>query len=232
MQVAVIIPYRDRGTDPLRAANLVRVLQHWGDFGAPIVIASDGRTGTEQFNRSKAYNKAAHLTDTRVYAESDMLIDFTQINQAIELAQEPGLVVPFTEYRYLSEQDSQLVRDGAEPATFTPQKVINKSTRSWLRTGPINILTRETLQAVGQWDETFEGSQWDDRAMNHAFEVCTQPTRFIDGPAWHLYHLPAHNGLHLTKADRQATNHNRARYYQYLQATTPQQIHALTKGTA
>lgn len=233
MQVAVCIPYRDRGLDPLRAANLKTVLQHWEGFGAPIIIATDGRTGDALFNRSKAYNKAAAMTkaEVLVYTESDMLIDYTQIRQAIDMAHYPGLVVPFTEYRYLSEQDSQQVRDGADPDEFTPQSVINKSTRSWLRTGPINVLTRETLNMVGQWDEQFEGSQWDDRAMNHAFQVCCQPARHVEGPAFHLHHLPGWKGHHLTKADREATNRNRARFYRYRQAATPQQIHALTKDT-
>ena len=232
MSVAVCIPFRDRGVDPLRAANLKRVLEHWADYGAPIVIASDGRTHDAQFNRSAAYNRAAALTDatTLVYTESDMLIDFTQIDQAVELAQaEPGLVVPFDEYRYLSETDSELVRQGGNPAWFEPESVISKDTRSFLRTGPINVLTRATLQAIGQWDEHFEGCWWDDRAMNHAFTICTQPTRHVPGPAYHLYHLPGWTGQHLTTEDKQATERNKQRWHQYQQATTPAHIRALTQ---
>ncbi len=71
--------------------------------------------------------------------------------------------------------------------------------------GAINIVSRATLNKVGGWDECFEGNWYDDVAMKIAFEKVGGITRWVDGPAFHLYHLPGHTGDHLTDADRAAT---------------------------
>lgn len=223
--VAVIIPFRDRGTDPLRAANLKRVMQHWG--GAAIIVG-DGYRGQEQFNRSAAYNRGAELTDADVivYAESDMLIPHSQIQEAAELAASaPGLVVPFTEYHYLTPLDSQDVRDGLlDPADCVAEFV--KDGRSC--TGAINVLSRETLDAVGGWDETFRGNWYDDTAMHIAFAITAGPTRWVNGPAYHVYHLPGWTGDHLTDEDKAATEANKARLRLYERAETAGRIRELT----
>lgn len=223
----VVIPFRDRG-DPLRRANLERVLDHWNDVHevSPLVV-SDGREGDAQFCRSAAYNRAAELLDTRVFvfAEADMLIPPLQLDEAVARAcAQRGLVVPFDQYRYLSAQDSRKVREGAHPHLFEPERVIDHG-RS---IGAINVVSRATLDSVGRWDESFEGSWFDDNAMKIAFDICAGPTRTVVGPAYHLYHLPGWTGDHLTPADRQATARNRARYDLYQQATTPEQIRSLT----
>lgn len=228
MHASVIIPFRDRGTDPLRKANLTRVLEHWA--GWDVHVVDDGRTGNAQFNRHAAYNQGAALTtaDILIYAESDMLIDHDQIRQAIAAAQQPGLIVPFTERHELNSQDSEQVRaHTVKPHTCTAQVVKPKPRRI----GAINVISRDTLTAVGQWDEQFEGCWWDDRSMHIAFDLCTAPTRWIDGPSWHLYHLPGYQGSHLTGADKVATARNKRRWQRYTQARTPEQIRQLTAGS-
>lgn len=221
----VIVPFRDRG-DPLRKANLQRVLEHWA--GHPVTVVDDGRTGDSPFCRSKAYNRAARQTSAQVlvFTESDMLIDHHQISEGIQrAASAPGLVVPFTTYRYLSPTDSERVRrHEVEPEECVPESTMDNGTSI----GAINIVSRETLELVGGYDERFEGSWYDDRAMCKAFEVCTQPTRYVDGPAHHLYHLPGFKGDHLTVEDLGATRRNKARWKLYQQARTPQQIRRLT----
>lgn len=228
MNVAICLPYRDRGHDPLRKANLDRVLLHWNDFGALVQVVHDDRPQDEQFNRSAAYNRAAAQTDADilVFAESDMLVSFCQIQDAIEAASaSPGLVVPFTQYQYLTAEDSQRVRDfHVSPTVCTPEWTMEDG-RS---IGAINVLSRETFDAVGGYDESFEGSWWDDRAMHRAFDIAAGPTRWISGPAYHLHHLPGWKGDHLTDEDRAATARNKARYHRYLSANTPERIRELT----
>ncbi len=228
--VLVAIPFRDRGRDPLRAANLRRVLEHWSPRSMPVAVVSDGRSGDTQFNRSAAYNQGAAIAellgcDVIVYAEADMLVPVEQIREAVELARAGlGMVVPFTDYHYLSADDSECVRGGLDPGCCTPE---------WSRygesVGAITVVSRATLDAVGRWDESFNGSWWDDTAMALAFARATgAPTRVVAGPAWHLYHLPGWTGEHLTEADRDATAANQARYRLYEQAATPDEILALT----
>lgn len=227
--VAVIIPFRDRGRDALRGANLKRVLRHWDGF-AEIVVVDDGRTGSAQFNRSAAYNRGAALTSAEVivYTESDMIIDHAQINAAVALAAEsPGLVVPFTEYHYLNPSDSADVRDTMlDPETCTAESVRDGGAS----TGAINVISRDTLDAVGRWDEAFEGSWYDDTSMQIAFEMCAGPTRWVPGPAYHLYHLPGWTGDHLTAEDKAATEANKVRLALYQSAVNADEIRELTTG--
>lgn len=227
--VAVVIPYRDRGCDPLRGENLKRVLRHWDGF-AEICVVNDGRSGSAQFNRSAAYNRGSALTtaDVIVYAESDMIIDRAQINEAVLLAAEsPGLVVPFTEYHYLNPSDSTDVRETMlDAATCVAQFVRDNGTAI----GAINIVSRETLDAVGQWDEAFEGNWYDDTATQIALEMCAGPTRWVPGPAYHLYHLPGWTGEHLTAEDKAATAANKTRLALYQRAVDADEIRELTTG--
>lgn len=229
---AIVIPFRDRGIDPLRAANLQRVLDHWKNYGADVHVVDDGRDGTAQFNRHAAYNRGVDAcgpdVDVVVFTESDMLIDYRQIIAAIDAARErPGLVVPFTQYRYLTPSESTGVRAGdLMPGQCHPESVMDNGASI----GAVNVVSRATLDLIGQWDEGFEGNWYDDDAMKIAFERCAGPTRWISGPAHHLYHLPGWKGDHLTAADRAATAANKARLRLYQRAEQPAQIRELTTG--
>lgn len=233
-RVAVVIPFRDRGVDPLRAANLVRVLDHWDYWSqteARVHVVDDGRTGIAPFNRSAAYNlgrQRAGSADVIVFAESDMLIELGQIREAVDQAvSAPGLVVPFTRYHYLSDADSQHVRAGLiGPAQCAPEYTMANGRAI----GAINVVSADTLNAISQWDESFEGSWYDDNAMKIAFERCAGPTRWVTGAAHHLYHLPGWTGDHLTDADRAATAANRHRLRMYRNAHNADRIRDLTTG--
>lgn len=230
LRIGVIIPFRDRGVDSYRAANLERVVKLWESYDMTPSVVSDNRAASAQFNRSAAYNHGYALNadaDVLVYAESDMLIEVEQVRDGIQEAMaQPGLVVPFTEYRYMSREDSVFIRGGDHPGDYKPESVMANG-RS---IGAINIVSRKTMEAIGQWDERFEGSWYDDNAMQRAFEVCCGPTRWVNGPAWHLYHLPGWTGDHLSNEDKAATLRNKRRYRSYVMAQTPERIRALTGG--
>lgn len=223
---AIIIPFRDRGVDPLRAANLERVIHHWSLFDGEVIIADDGRSGAAQFNRSAAYNRGAARTeaDMLVYAEADMLIHYDQIDKAVRLAGEkPGLVVPFTHQKKLSPSDSERVRAlKISPPSCTPMPHPFGETNNY---GCINVLSRATLQSIGRWDEQFEGNAHDDCAMWQAFTVAAGPTRWVDGPAYHLFHFES-----VRPQDKAATQRNYRRMQIYCQAKTPEQVRHLTAG--
>jgi hypothetical protein len=157
-----------------------------------------------------------------------MLVPYSQIRQAVAMsAAAPGLVVPFIQYRYLTSEDSGLVRaHDIEPGDCIPESTMDNGKSI----GAINVVSRETLDAIGQWDEVFEGAWYDDVAMKIAFEVCAGPTRWVDGPAWHLWHKPGLGGSHLTAEDKAATARNKERLELYRQATTLERIRELTAG--
>lgn len=228
MNTVILIPWRDRG-DEWRRANLLTVLAHLKQCDlAPVRIVGDNKQGP--FNRSAAYNRGTteHPADIFIFHEADMIVPAEQLEQSIRAAEQPGLIIPFDTYHYLTPGDTERVRAGTNPQTCTPQRVVTGG-RS---TGAVNTISTETMTAVGRWDEQFQGWGWDDRAMTIAFAVATgTPTRNIPGTGVHLWHPPAgsvNGGIPIPTAEQQATNANRRRYRLYQNARTPQHIRALT----
>lgn len=233
---AIIIAFRDRGVDPLRQRNLDHVAEYWKGSGLPVHVVDDGREGDAHFCRSAAYNRGAAATDADVlcYIESDIILPYAQLHAAIDDAQHHvGLVVPLTVQRKLSEADSELVRAGADPVGFTPE-VINETGKTGLNHGCAGVISRRTLAAVGQFDEVMEGHGHDDTAMLIAFDRTCGPVRFVDGVAYHLYHLDFDptltKGDHITAADAAAQNRNLQRLQLYRSASSATVIRQLTSG--
>ena len=228
----VIIGHRDRGRDPNRVANLDSAIRWWTDHGIEPLVVDDGRTGDDHWCRHAAYNRGAQASDADilVYSEADMLTPIEQIHEGVALAASaPGLVVPFSRFMEMTEADSIRVR----ARELHPRDAQARQVRGDCKSiGAVNIVSRETLATIGRFDPHFEGHAYDDDATERAFRICAGPTRFVQGPSWHQWHIP---GAYFatpesTAADRAATEANRRRYEQYLQANTPEQIRALTTG--
>lgn len=234
--VAFIIPFRDKG-DPRRKANLETVLAHLDTLNLGTVhITGDGKDGP--FNRCAAYNagRAAHPADVYVWHEADMIVPKGQLSAGIRHATtNPGLIVPFTHYQYLSPEDTDKVNAGADVTDFTPEWAMPDGASI----GAVGITSETTMQAVGQWDETFSGWGFDDNAMFHAFNVHT-PTTWVDGAAWHLYHTPGWSpevfatphAKPVPPEEAAATEANRQRLGRYRQSTTVDEVRKLTAGAA
>jgi hypothetical protein len=230
MKVSVVIPFRDRGIDLRRAANLEVVQAWWYAHGFEPQIVEDGHEGEVQFNRHRAYNRAVSGNpgaDVFVFTEADMLIHPDQVHTAIERALvKPGLVVPFTQYRYLSDAKSRFIRDSFhdmssedlaewwsrpphnETGIFTmePEHIMDDGDSI----GAVNVVSRATLDITGGFTEATSGNWYDDNIIEEGFAFLTgQRTRWVPGPAVHLYHLPGHKGEHLTVEDRRATQRNK-----------------------
>jgi hypothetical protein len=231
VKAAVIIAFRDRGIDPLRSANLVRVADHWAGYDCKVVVASDGRADDAQFNRSAAYNRAVDLVpdaDVLIFTESDIIISYEQVDRAVGLALDaPGMVIPFSWFMALSEEDSARVRAyQVDPVDCEKSPV--KGHRGSI--GAAGVVSRETYDLAGGYDERFEGAWYDDDAMKIAFDIAAGPTRWVEGSVYHLYHLSGGKGAHLSREDRVATSRNRLRLRMYQQARTPEQVRSLTTG--
>lgn len=230
MRVDVIIPFRDRGLDLRRSANLDVVMAWWYTHGFDPQIVDDGLEGDAQFNRHRAYNRAVSRnpwTDVFVFTEADMLIHPDQLSAAVAMAADvPGLVVPFKEYRYLSDNTTAFVRDRfadlpteelaewlALPASdfrsvfdMNPERLMTGG-RS---IGAVNVVSRTTLEITGGFTEATCGNWYDDNITEQGFAYLTgEKTRWVKGPAIHLYHLPGWTGEHVSEADKRATANNK-----------------------
>lgn len=238
--VVVVIGWRDRG-DPDRQANLETVLNHLGEITDwPTVVVGDGLADPSPFNRSRAYNRAiaANPAEVWVFHEADMLMPPGALQAAVSQATDwLGLVVPFTTYRYLSSEDTVAVR--ADPSQAFKAEAVREMLNG-RATGAVNVVSRDTMKAVGQWDEVFSGWGYDDRAMTRAFAIAVRrPTRYVKGPGVHLWHTPgwpaggrfAGGAPRVPQLDAAATAANRRRYETlYIPARTPQRIREITAG--
>jgi hypothetical protein len=230
MKAKIIVPFRDRGTDAHREANLEVVMAWWWARGLIPDVADDGLEGDAPFNRHRAYYNAVDDNpdiDTFVFTEADMLIHPLQIkNAVIRAAEHPGLVVPFTQYRYLSQNTTEMIREvyherGVKEIAqwwsrpiHDPQSIFSLTPESVMDNGKsigaVNVVSRETLDLTGGFTEATSGNWYDDNIIEEGFTFLTgQPTRWVSGPAVHLYHLPGHKGDHLTDEDKNATYHNK-----------------------
>lgn len=230
IRTAVIIPFRDRGLDPRRGANLDVVMAWWYAHGLEAVIVDDGLEGDAPFNRHRAYNRAVEQypeADVFVFTEADMLIHPDQIKEAVAMAYDHvGLVVPFTQYRYLSDSTTEIIRDAYhdmdpddlatlwELSTDDPFSVFQFDAESTMDNGKsigaVNVVSKATLNVTGGFTEATSGNWYDDNIIEEGFAFLTgQRTRWVDGPAVHLYHLPGWTGEHLSAEDKAATRRNR-----------------------
>lgn len=222
--VKAIIPFRDRGLDPRRKANLEIVMAWWWLHGLTPEIVSDGLEGDAPFNRHMAYNRAVSgnpTVDVFIFTEADMLIPIEQVAKAAAMADDaPGLVVPFTQYRYLSDDATDSVRKAFTDlkADIVAEEVRNgypfyvdpeSTMEDGKSIGAVNVVSRETLEATGGFTEATEGNWYDDRIIEEGFAYLSSRTRYVEGPAVHLYHLPGWKGDHLSDADKAATARNK-----------------------
>lgn len=228
--ITVVIPFRDRGTDPRRAANLDVVMTWWWAHGLNPIIVDDGLEGDAQFNRHRAYNRAVSRnpeTDVFVFTEADMLIPVQQILDAMKMAASiRGLVVPFKEYRYLADSTTGYIRnlfadgmddkmlaewlelDAKDPSSIFEMRA-ERVMKNGKSIGAVNVVSRKTLEATGGFTEATYGNWYDDNIIEEGFKFLTHQTRYVNGPALHLYHLPGWTGDHLTDEDRMATERNK-----------------------
>lgn len=235
--VSIIIPFR--GSDPHRQANLIKVLDWLTPLALPMILASDSREDGQPFNRSAAFNEGMRLSPSEVYVfnEADMLVPHWQILAGVEDARdELGLVVPFSTYRYMSEDDSRQIIAGADPAGFGPEWIMDGGKSI----GAVNILSAASVDLAGGFDETLEGHGYDDNCVHSAFETACAPTRYVIGDAYHLWHKMAYapwerrteaaNPENFSDAEVRATTRNRLRYDMYRRARSAEDVRVLTAG--
>jgi hypothetical protein len=197
----------------------------WWAHGLTPTVVDDGLSGDAQFNRHRAYNHAVAShpdVDVFIFTEADMLLPIHAVEHAVEMAHEqPGLVVPFTQYRYMSDETTAQIRNQFHD--WTPEELMismhngypfglapESTMEQGKSIGAVNVMSRQTLEMTGGFTEATSGNWYDDRIIEEGFKFLTgQPTRWVDGPAVHLYHLPGWSGEHLTEADKEATRRNR-----------------------
>lgn len=179
----VVIPWRDTGCEWRRRAY-EHVTRHYAAFD---VVATDA--GGDLFSRSDSLNEGARGSDADVICalDADIIIPPAHLMAAAEMALDaPGMVLPFTEGRYLGPSATLRVTGGASPWLAEPRWRFHPDINTPL-VGGCNVLSRETFEAVGGWPTGFFG--WGNQDIAFA-DMCEQvaPLRRIEGPYVHLHH--------------------------------------------
>lgn len=194
MKLTIIFPYRESTED--RVANQKYILEHYLSLSdqhevVEILFPDDDH---KLFNRGRAIHNGVLQrtkdTDLYIFADGDLFIPQAKLLEAIALAPSVGYVVPFSSVHYLDADATRMVFRGAR----IEQNFRNKTYWRQPSTGGLNILTPENYRLSGGFDPRFIGWGFEDSAFDAQVQTLVGPCRWIDTPAYHLYHRNERKG--------------------------------------
>lgn len=177
MTAEVVIAYRDLGC-PHRRASFEFVHAHYTRLGYPVIVES----GDDTFTRAKAINTAIRRSsaDIIIQSDPDSFVAPDALQAAVELAAQPGLVIPHDRYLYLTRE--------ATRAFYAGQPNVADYDVTGEGVGNVTVFSRATWQQAGGLDERFGMWGGDDAAFAYATEAFCGPLRRIPGDMIHLWH--------------------------------------------
>lgn len=217
--ISVLIPWRT--DDGQRDRVLDWILRRYALMWPEVQVVL-GTNDDEPFNRSSARNNAAEQADGDVFviADADTIVpDFGRLTWAAH-AVDSGLapwIVPYAENQYfnlsMGATESLLGMEPDVPLAMNPRFAIawEHKITSWA--GAL-VLTRSAFEAVGGYDERFNGWGYEDNSFRYAMDTLVGPHERLDGAAWHLWH-PIAEG---TNFDQPHIKFNRELYERYTSA--------------
>lgn len=188
MKARIIVPrLADRGERDRLWAYCRR---HWQTELPALEIFEGHHEGDGPFNRSAAINRAAEGDwDFAVILDSDTILDAEQVIAGIEDAEETGcLVLPYKLRNMLSKAGTRRILGGYRGSWES--MIANRESN---RVSCCVIVPRALWDAVGGFDERFEGWGGEDEAF-HLACAALGGVRRLDGANWHLHHAASpHN---------------------------------------
>lgn len=226
MRAVILIAWRPGGDDRRRQLwDWTRAFLE--EIGWPIVTAD---APGEVFSRARALNVAARAAgkwDVALIGDADTVQDVDAAHRTLARTPEVGLVIPWTHRIKLSQEGTlKLVRGGPGAVTYHDRDP-RDTTAPW-GGGATLMVSRAAFQAVGGFDERFEGYGNEDLAFHAAVEtlVVGAGAPHEAGLVWHLWHRPAR----MVGTKRAATRPNRELWDRYKAVRwNPEGMRALLK---
>jgi predicted glycosyltransferase involved in capsule biosynthesis len=189
---SIIIPWRtDSGP---REELMRRVVNRWTFMFGTSVDVWLCDSGAEEFNRSASRNAGAERAhgDVLVFADADTFIPFKhQLITAIDIvSRRGGWAHPFTWYHALKEEPTEALKaklDSAEGRDIPiPTNIPTEfCMKSW---AGILVIGRSNFEAVGGYDERFQGWGYEDTAFKVACDTLIGAAVRVQGDVYHLWH--------------------------------------------
>jgi hypothetical protein len=150
----------------------------------------EGHHDDGPFNRSAAINAAAAKAgawDVGIIADSDSFCGTEQLRHAVALASSTGRITfAYDRFMYLSRHGTDQVM-GGYAGMWEPFV-------EWSLPGTCSsmvVVPRSLWDAVGGFDEGFEGWGMEDVGFSLACQALGGGMERVPGPVWHLHHTPS-----------------------------------------
>lgn len=195
MSAAIVLPWRSTGCS-YRQRHVDHLRDLYGALGYPVLLGDNEGV----WNVSAARNAGVRESGADIVAviDADTYIPLEQVDESIRLAAERySLVKPFSLYGYLTEDATERYYAGS----MDEPEWIHTPTAHFI--GGAYVMRRDLWDAVGGFDEEFVGYGGEDNAFQIACERTLNPTGYVEGLGYHLYH----------PANRQTTPQNMDRLY-------------------
>lgn len=154
--------------------------------GFPIV---EGHHELGPFSRSAALNRAAREAPPwreAIVLDADTYVNPDQLRRAVRRARKTGrLTYAFDELHALDRPGTLQVLDGYRRSW---SRFVKWSRPARIAHSSALVVPREAWDAVGGFDELFEGWGFEDVAFRRAVNGLHGPELRVEGPAWHLWH--------------------------------------------
>jgi len=190
LRVRLIVPRRSDGGHRDRIWEFCK--RSWTEQRPDWKIA-EGKHENGPFNRSAAINRAARgRWDVAVILDADTVVDVVSIEKAIARAHETGrLVLPFHMRCMVSKRGTEEILRGRRGSWERLIQARQVPSDAYEYISGCQVVPRELWDAIGGFDERFEGWGGEDDAF-HAASIALSGhdarTDRLRGKAWHLWH--------------------------------------------
>ena len=217
--VAVVVPWRDRG-DPDRRHAWDWLKRRWR-------ILHPGWTVVEadcsaEWNKPEAVNGTVAGLDVRtvVVADADVAVPPDRIRTAVRLAASTPWVVPHGDVCRMTRQATRRLTTSDPAVELPPDPECAVRPYRGTPAGGLFVIGRAQWDRMGGFDPTFRGWGAEDDAFALAADTLLGTHVRLDGPLWHLWHDP---GL---RSDDPHWKPNRERLIRYRRAARCRQTMA------
>lgn len=208
--ISFLIPFR--GGEAYRDRACAWVVERLRIFSDAEVILSD--SGPGEFSRSVARNRAIAQAqgDVLVMVDADTAIEPMWIRHAVNLAELGQWVIPYQRYYNMTQEETDILL-GRPPTTSLREPMVWEHLVTTAVSGII-VLPRAAVEAVGGYDERFQGWGYEDNSFQLAVDAIWGSHIRLDAYVVHLWHPIPPDGAF----ESPNINHNRALWRQYEQA--------------